>query len=103
MEKHTNAKRGPHASKNAGGGSGKRIALGFLIILLVMLLGIGCGFLTASMNTKPDLAHDILPPASSHIYDINGNEIANIHADENREPVKIAQVPKNLQNAFVAV
>lgn len=103
MEKRTNTKRGPHASKNAGGGSGKRIALGFLIILLVMLLGIGCGFLTASMNTKPDLAHDILPPASSHIYDINGNEIANIHADENREPVKIAQVPKNLQNAFVAV
>ncbi|WP_294146400.1 penicillin-binding protein 1A [uncultured Selenomonas sp.] len=65
--------------------------------------GIGCGFLTASMNTKPDLAHDILPPASSHIYDTNGNEIANIHADENREPVKIAQVPKDLQNAFVAV
>ena len=98
MEKRTPASRAPKSS-----GNGKRIALGFLIVLLVMVTGIGCGFLTASMNTKPDLAHDILPPASSHIYDINGNEIANIHADENREPVKIAQVPKNLQNAFVAV
>lgn len=98
MEKRTPASRAPKSSGNA-----KRIALGFLIVLLVMVTGIGCGFLTASMNTKPDLAHDILPPASSHIYDINGNEIANIHADENREPVKIAQVPKNLQNAFVAV
>ena len=68
-----------------------------------MLTGIGCGFLTASMNTKPDLANDILPPASSQIYDINGNEIANVHAAENRRPVKIEQVPKDLQNAFVAV
>ena len=103
MEKRSNARRGPSSPQRKSGGNGRRIVLGFFIILLVMLLGIGCGFLTASMNTKPDLAHDILPPASSHIYDINGNEIANIHADENREPVKIAQVPKNLQNAFVAV
>ena len=68
-----------------------------------MVTGIGCGFLTASMNTKPDLANDILPPASSQIYDINGNEIANVHAAENRRPVKIAQVPQQLQDAFVAV
>ena len=98
MEKRTPPSRRRPAASNA-----KRIVLGFLIVLLVMVTGIGCGFLTASMNTKPDLAHDILPPASSHIYDANGNEIANIHADEDREPVKITQVPKNLQDAFVAV
>ena len=103
MEKRPTSSRRPRTPKKTASGNGKRIALGFLIILLVMVTGIGCGFLTASMNTKPDLAHDILPPASSHIYDTNGNEIANIHADENREPVKIAQVPKDLQNAFVAV
>ena len=102
MEKRPTSSRRPRTPQKATS-NGKRIALGFLIILLVMVTGIGCGFLTASMNTKPDLAHDILPPASSHIYDANGNEIANIHADENREPVKIAQVPKDLQNAFVAV
>ena len=101
MEKRPTSSRRPRTPQKATS-NGKRIALGFLIILLVVT-GIGCGFLTASMNTKPDLAHDILPPASSHIYDTNGNEIANIHADENREPVKIAQVPKDLQNAFVAV
>ena len=55
------------------------------------------------MNTKENLVEDIRPPASSHIYDINGNEIANVHATENREPVKLAQIPQNLQNAFVAV
>lgn len=80
-----------------------RIFLGLITVVLVMVIGIGCGFLTASMNTRANIAEDILPSASSHIYDINGNEIANVHATENREPVKLSQVPKNLQNAFIAV
>ena len=101
MDKHSNASRQRRSAKS--GGTFKRVILGFGLVLMVMVTGIGCGFLTASMNTKPDLANDILPPASSQIYDINGNEIANVHAAENRRPVKIAQVPKQLQDAFVAV
>ncbi len=81
----------------------KRVLLGMFLLVVVMLAGIGCGFLTASLNTKSDITEDILPPASSHIYDINGNEIANVHATENRVPVKLAQIPKELQNAFIAV
>ena len=104
MEKRSSASRAPKAKqKSSSGSTFKRIFLGFIIVFFVMLTGIGCGFLTASMNTKPDLADDIRPPASSQIYDINGNEIANVHAAENRRPVKIEQVPKELQNAFVAV
>lgn len=102
MEKRSNTSR-PRRQPKKSGGTAKRIVLGFCLVVLVMLMGIGCGFLTASMNTKPDLANDILPPASSQIYDINGKEIANVHAAENRRPVKISQVPKELQNAFVAV
>lgn len=102
MEKRSNTSRQKRPAKKSGS-TAKRIVLGFGLIFLVMLTGIGCGFLTASMNTKPDLANDILPPASSQIYDINGNEIANVHAAENRRPVKIEQVPKDLQNAFIAV
>ena len=94
------AKRPPDTG---GSSTAKRIVLGIGLVVLVMLTGIGCGFLTASMNTKSDLANDIVPPASSQIYDINGQEIANVHAAENRRPVKISQVPKDLQNAFVAV
>ena len=85
------------------GSSFGRIILGFFIVLAVMVLGVGIGFLTATMNTKDNIAEDIRPPASSQIYDINGNELANIHAEENRVPVKIDQVPKDLQHAFVAV
>lgn len=108
MEKSANK-----SGKNYSGSSGKkkkksginfrRIIMGFVVIFFVMLAGIGCGFLTASMNTKPDLINDIRPPATSTIYDINGVELANVHAAENRLPVKIAQVPKHLQNAFIAV
>ena len=101
MDKHSNASRQKRSAKS--GGTFKRVILGFGLVIMVMVTGIGCGFLTASMNTKPDLANDILPPASSQIYDINGNEIANVHAAENRRPVKIAQVPRQLQDAFVAV
>ena len=103
MDKSSNTKQQKRRPAKKKGSSAGRIFLGFIVVVLVMLTGIGCGFLTASMNTKPDLASDIQPPASSQIYDINGNEIANVHAAENRRPVKLSQVPKNLQNAFVAV
>ncbi len=102
MENRTKTSRKKATSKSKSN-TGKRVVLSFFVIVAVMVTGIGCGFLTASMNTKPDLANDIRPPATSTIYDINGNELANVHATENRMPVKIAQVPKNLQNAFVAV
>ena len=87
---------------NKGSTLGKAI-LAVGLILFVMIIGVGCGFLTASLNTRPNLAEDIVPPASSQIYDIHGNEIANIHAAENRRPVSINEIPQNLQNAFIAV
>ncbi len=80
-----------------------KIFIGLIIVLLVMATGIGIGFVTANLNVKADLSKDILPPASSQIYDSAGNEIANIHATENRMPVKIEQIPENLRNAFVAI
>ena len=78
MEKHPNQqasskKNGKKAQKSRGSVLGKMFVIVGLI-LFVMVIGVGCGFLTASLNTKPDLAEDIVPPASSQIYDINGNE-----------------------------
>ncbi|MCI7234850.1 MAG: penicillin-binding protein 1A, partial [Veillonellaceae bacterium] len=46
---------------------------------------------------------DVRPAASSHIYDINGNELANVHAEQNRVPVKIDKIPEHLKDAFIAV
>ena len=91
------------ATKKSSGCSLGKMILVVGLILFVMVIGVGCGFLTASLNTRSNLAEDIVPPASSQIYDIHGNEIANIHAAENRRPIGINEIPKNLQNAFIAV
>ena len=91
------------ATKKSSGVSLGKMILVVGLILFVMIIGVGCGFLTASLNTRSNLAEDIVPPASSQIYDIHGNEIANIHAAENRRPIGINEIPKNLQNAFIAV
>ena len=80
-----------------------KIFIGLIIFIIVMAVGVGIGFVTANLNVKADLSKDILPPASSHIYDSAGNEIAIIHATENRVPVKIEQIPVDLLNAFVAI
>lgn len=103
MEKRTGAaQRTKQAQKSKKPSSTSRVLIVVAAIFAVMVVGVGCGFLTATLNTRADLA-DIRPPASSQIYDINGNEIANVHADENRVPVKMNQIPENLKNAFVAV
>ncbi|HWD09031.1 MAG TPA: transglycosylase domain-containing protein [Actinomycetota bacterium] len=40
--------------------------------------------------------------ASSHIYDANGNQIADWHQAINRDPVALSQISPNLQKAVVA-
>ena len=80
-----------------------KIIFGILLFVIVTAVGVGIGFVTANINANPDMIGEIVPPASSQIYDSAGNEIANIHAAENRMPVKIEQIPKALQQAFVAI
>ena len=88
--------------KMSGMGKAVRIISYFSLVVFILLAGIGCGFVTASLNTKEDIS-DINPVASSHIYDVKGREITSIHAEENRVPVKLANIPKELQDAFVCI
>ena len=81
----------------------KRVLIGIILLLFITAIGTGIGFVTASINTKTDITQNILPPVSSLIYDSAGNELANIHATENRMPVKIEAIPVNLQHAFIAI
>lgn len=82
----------------------KTLLYAFALIFGVLLLG-GCGgFLLASFQDMPDLSGKVPDAAASTlIYDHKGELITSVHAVENRIPVEIKQVPKNLQNAFVAV
>ncbi len=73
-----------------------------VLVFLVMLTGAGLGFLTASIHTMPSLKGEIRPAVSSQIFDANGKVITTIHSVENRLPVSINKIPKNLQDAFVA-
>lgn len=73
-----------------------------IIIFVVMITGAGLGFLTASIHTMPSLKGEIRPAASSQIFDAQGRLITTIHSVENRLPVSINKIPKNLQNAFIA-
>ncbi|HWR05291.1 penicillin-binding protein 1A [Sporomusa sp.] len=73
-----------------------------VVVFLVMLTGAGLGFLTASIHTMPSLKGEIRPAVSSQIFDANGKLITTIHSVENRLPVSINKIPKDLQNAFIA-
>ncbi|EAX48253.1 penicillin-binding protein, 1A family [Thermosinus carboxydivorans Nor1] len=80
---------------------GRLIAIA-LIVFAVMVAGAGLGFVTASIHTMPSLKGEIRPAASSQVFDSNGKLIATIHSVENRLPVSINKIPKDLQNAFIA-
>ena len=73
----------------------------FFILFILIVAGAGCGFLGATMSSLPDVAN-VKPAASSQIYDANGDLITTVHSEENRVPVKLATIPKKLQNAFIA-
>lgn len=99
----SNLQRTKRKSKPSKKSGKSKVVLMIGIILVVMLAGIGLGFLSANFNTKPGLTNDIRPAASSQIFDVNGNLICNLHLEENRLPIKLDKMPKDLQHAFVAV
>lgn len=74
----------------------------FLVIFLIAAAGAAAGFMVSVSGRLPDVTANIAPSASSQIYDSKGKLITTVHAEENRIPVSISEVPKNLQNAFVA-
>ena len=81
--------------------SWKRSFWMFFILFILIVAGAGCGFLGATMSSLPDVSN-VKPAASSQIYDADGELITTVHSTENRLPVKLADMPKNLQNAFIA-
>lgn len=84
-------------------GSVTAIVIIGIMAFLVIGIGVGFGFLSATIQSAPNLRGDIRPAASSQMFDVNGNLLTVLHAVENRLPVTLAKVPKDLQNAFVAL
>lgn len=80
----------------------KKILVFFAIVFAVLFLGAAAGFAGALWGGLPDVSKNITPDASSQIFDRKGRLISTIYAEEDRLPVTIDQVPKDLQNAFIA-
>ncbi|MEF9935538.1 MAG: PBP1A family penicillin-binding protein, partial [Clostridium sp.] len=83
---------------------GKTILIGFLISLLI-LAGAGAGVAVAVIKSAPDIDSDILSTLneSSMMYDMNGKPFEKVAGDENRFIVNLNEIPKDLQNAFIAI
>lgn len=91
----------------------RKIGFTFIQIFLIALIGIaiigasaGIGIFKGVIATAPDIGNiDVTPSGfSTFVYDIEGNQTAKlVSTDSNRIPVTIDMVPKNLQNAFVAI
>ena len=78
----------------------RSVYFGFVALLLILIVaGGGCGFISATLSNLPDVSN-VRPSASSQIYDVHGNLITTVHSTENRLPVPLKDVPKDLQNAF---
>ncbi len=80
----------------------KKIFFFLFIVLFIAGAGAAAGFFVSVTSHLPDVTGNITPNASSRIYDEKGRLITTVHAEENRIPVSISQVPQHLQNAFVA-
>lgn len=81
---------------------------GMLIVFFTVVIAVACaigGYLWIILNGERILKengdnYEIMDEASI-IYDVNKNEYAKLQA-ENREPVTIDQIPKLVQEAFIA-
>ena len=93
------SRRTRHQAKKKGI---KRYIWILIIFIFIILLGAGCGFISATIQSLPEVGNNMRPAASSQIFDVNGKLISTVHSVENRLPVDINKVPKNLQNAFLA-
>ncbi len=74
----------------------RRVWFLFGVILVTALAG------AAWVLTQVPLPPEAALPQTTIIYDATGNQLATLHGQENRFPVKLDQVPAIVQNAVIA-
>ena len=89
--------------------AGKKILLGLGVVLLVIAIasGAAAGWVYNKFNDAPSI--DQLKPLSnpttenSKVFAADGSLLGVIDADITREPVKLKEIPKTLQQATIAI
>ena len=71
-------------------------------LVLVIIAGLLFGYIFAAYQSLPEVGNNMRPAVSSQVFDSQGKLITTLHSDQNRLPIDINKVPKNLQNAFIA-
>lgn len=67
-------------------------------------VGAGAGLFFSYAKDAPDFDPSRLKPSeTSFVYDGDENVVAELHGEQNRIPVSIEEVPKDLINAFIAI
>lgn len=80
-----------------------KYSLRFLLLLFIAIVLFLTYVVVEVKRTYPkELLENYEPLKPSIIYDINGNQI-DVLAVENRDPIKIEEIPERVQNAFIAV
>lgn len=94
----------PSSRKNGKGSSRWKSILFYLCITAILGLCLVSGLIGCAAYDLPQWNPDqLMGSNTSTIYDQDGNEIASLHAEENRTQVKLSDVSSDLINAFIAV
>ena len=77
-----------------------KITIVILFITIIIGLGIWIGITTHRWKT---LAQDMILNEFSTVKDTDGNVIAELGSEKKKEKIKLADMPNNLKNAYVAI
>lgn len=77
----------------------------FLAVCVFCLIAMGVSVLYgfSSLFAPPNMDETLIPDAASQFYDIRGNAVYTTLSEERRIPVKFDQIPKHVQQAFIAI
>lgn len=74
-----------------------------ICLLSLGIMGVSILYGFSSFFAPPNMDETLIPDAASQFYDINGNAIYTTLSEERRIPVTINDIPKHVQQAFIAI
>ena len=82
-----------------------KVILAIVVIIGFAVVGAGLGTVFGILKGTDVLnTADVTPESyTSLIYDANGVEFDKLHGDENRDYVKLSQIPEHMQKAVIAI
>jgi penicillin-binding protein 1A len=82
----------------------KRVLLLIVLLGIIVAGGLAAGFVAAALKDLPALSSiEPKPSQSSIVYAIDGSVISTLHGEENRIPVKFAEMPLVMRQAAIAI